>query len=112
MKKLFFVFVCIFLSFNVFAFEFEGSWQIEYETLDGEVEKMNVEFINSLCIFHKEKMESVYNYKRDDNFFFLAGLGYEIKVISDDEFILFPRHGSDIKYIMFVRVNDERKTKS
>ena len=111
MKKLFFVLVCIFLSFNVFAFDFTGDWEASYEMVeeDGVSERgeIQVHFNGNKCIFYRENSQSVYDYERDDNFFFLAGAGYELKIENEDKFILFPRFGTNIKYIIFVRTRDE-----
>lgn len=111
MKKLFFVLVCIFLSINVFSFDFEGNWRADFEMVEEDEIKngtVNVGFFgNNKCIFYRENSQSVYDYERDENFFFLARAGYEIKIENEDKFILFPRHGSNIKYIVFVRMDDE-----
>lgn len=116
MKKLFFVLFGIFLTFNVFAFDFDGRWIANFEMVDKDGKsdrgKVEVDFSGNKCTFYQKNTQNVYTYKRDENFFFLARLGYEIKIKNDDKFILFPRFGSDIKYIVFVRKENEWERES
>ena len=106
MKKLFFVLVCIFLSFNVFAFDLFGQWVATFELEESEiVEKaVEVEFLEDKCIFHYEdKQTKEYDYSLDDEFLFIEGSGYWFEELDENTFRLVPAFEGTAKEIVFER---------
>lgn len=108
MKKLFFILIYFSIAVNIFSFDFIGNWDANFKTIEtedsiSEDRSIKIKFNRDNCIFYRENTQSIYNYKVDENFFFIANSGYEIKIENDDKFILIPRHESDVEYIVFIR---------
>ncbi|MFW6002100.1 MAG: hypothetical protein ACOCQD_02065 [archaeon] len=108
MKKLFFILICIFLSFNVSAFDLFGQWVATFEAVEGDktIEKIvEVEFLEDKCIFHYEDGNTAeYTYELDDEFLFIEGAGYWFEEIDDNTFKLVPAFEGMADEIIFERV--------
>lgn len=107
MKRLFFVLVCIFLSFNVFAFDLFGQWTATFEMEEeGKVveKTVEVEFLEDKCVFHYEDGQiSEYSYNLDEEFLFIEGAGYWFEEIDENTFRLVPAFEGTAKEIIFER---------